>query len=54
MESSSLLLACMELVRQRLPAQLLIASESLENLQIVTTRPPRPEEESLNQNGTVP
>ena len=30
------------------------ASESLENLQTVTTRPPRPEEEPLNQNGTVP
>jgi guanylate kinase len=30
------------------------ASESLEYLQTVTTRPPRPEEESLNQNGTVP
>jgi guanylate kinase len=30
------------------------ALDSLEYLQTVTTRPPRPEEGSLNQNGTVP
>ncbi len=30
------------------------AIDSLEYLQTVTTRPPRPEEGSLNQNGTVP